>query len=225
MRRCRGCFRLAERGGFEPPEPFGSSAFKAGAFVRSATVPSTTLTRRGRGPLAHSSCPTAWMTNPARPPTTVPLIRMNWRSRPTCSSSLRGGRVRIPLRDGRGDDLADLGAVVRHEVGECGRHPVVDLALQFRFGREALSQPLGARHDPAAQLAVRIVDGEEHSALGLAPQRLDPATHLWMVEQLLFQFLTLRVELGVLAEATSEVRRRGRRRWSAARGQASPGRR
>lgn len=33
----------AERGGFEPPEPFDSSAFKAGAFVRSATVPSTNL--------------------------------------------------------------------------------------------------------------------------------------------------------------------------------------
>lgn len=34
---------LAERGGFEPPEPFDSSAFKAGAFVRSATVPPTNL--------------------------------------------------------------------------------------------------------------------------------------------------------------------------------------
>ena len=26
---------------------------------------------------------------PANAPTTVPLIRMNWRSRPTCSSTLR----------------------------------------------------------------------------------------------------------------------------------------
>ena len=44
---CAVRYVLAERGGFEPPEPFGSSAFKAGAFVRSATVPSTTLTLVG----------------------------------------------------------------------------------------------------------------------------------------------------------------------------------
>src|SRR5664279_6440288 len=31
----------------------------------------------------------AWMTSPASAPTTVPLIRMNCRSRPTCSSTLR----------------------------------------------------------------------------------------------------------------------------------------
>ena len=28
----------------------------------------------------------AWIATPASPPTTVPLIRMNCRSRPTCSS-------------------------------------------------------------------------------------------------------------------------------------------
>ena len=43
--------RLAERGGFEPPEPFGSSAFKAGAFVHSATVPGSRL------PALHSGAP------------------------------------------------------------------------------------------------------------------------------------------------------------------------
>ena len=32
---------------------------------------------------------TAWITTPTRPPTTVPLIRMNCRSRPTCSSIRR----------------------------------------------------------------------------------------------------------------------------------------
>ena len=34
----------------------------------------------------QSSSDSAWMSTPARPPTTVPLIRMNWRSRPTCNS-------------------------------------------------------------------------------------------------------------------------------------------
>jgi hypothetical protein len=34
---------MAEREGFEPPRPFGPAAFKAAAFVHSATVPSSTL--------------------------------------------------------------------------------------------------------------------------------------------------------------------------------------
>ena len=36
-----------------------------------------------------NTSPMVWMARPARPPTSVPLIRMNWRSRPTCSSILR----------------------------------------------------------------------------------------------------------------------------------------
>ena len=32
---------------------------------------------------------TAWISTPTRPPTTVPLMRMNCRSRPTCSSMRR----------------------------------------------------------------------------------------------------------------------------------------
>lgn len=43
LRRLSAPEHRAERGGFEPPEPFDSSAFKAGAFVRSATVPPTNL--------------------------------------------------------------------------------------------------------------------------------------------------------------------------------------
>jgi len=37
----------------------------------------------------ESTNDTAWITTPTRPPTMVPLIRMNCRSRPTCSSILR----------------------------------------------------------------------------------------------------------------------------------------
>ena len=37
----------------------------------------------------NNPSPTAWMIKPASPPTTVPLMRMNWRSRPTCSSIRR----------------------------------------------------------------------------------------------------------------------------------------
>src|SRR5207249_5973400 len=48
------------------------------------------------------SWPTAWMTSPARPPTTVPLIRMNCRSRPSSSSRRRevsspSQRAMVPL--------------------------------------------------------------------------------------------------------------------------------
>ena len=39
--------RMAEREGFEPPEPFGSTVFKTAAFDRSATSP-----RFGKQPLA-----------------------------------------------------------------------------------------------------------------------------------------------------------------------------
>lgn len=38
---------------------------------------------RGGG---QANKPRAWMSRPARQPTTVPLMRMNWRSRPTNSS-------------------------------------------------------------------------------------------------------------------------------------------
>src|SRR5690606_34632312 len=36
----------------------------------------------------HISTDTVWINTPTRPPTMVPLIRMNCRSRPTCSSIL-----------------------------------------------------------------------------------------------------------------------------------------
>jgi len=43
-----------------------------------------------RGAAAYSSrTATVWMARPASEPTTVPLMRMNCRSRPTCSSTLR----------------------------------------------------------------------------------------------------------------------------------------
>ena len=38
---------------------------------------------------AQSRWPRVWITNPASPPTRVPLMRMNCRSRPTCSSMRR----------------------------------------------------------------------------------------------------------------------------------------
>jgi hypothetical protein len=36
---------LAEREGFEPPEPFGSTVFKTAAFDRSATSPASAFSR------------------------------------------------------------------------------------------------------------------------------------------------------------------------------------
>lgn len=41
---------LAEREGFEPPGPFEPAAFKAAAFVRSATVPESRLATGYAGP-------------------------------------------------------------------------------------------------------------------------------------------------------------------------------
>ena len=57
--------------------PVGSSSLSGG----------TTTHHRGRGrPPQARPTPTAWMATPARLPTTVPLIRMNCRSRPTAAS-------------------------------------------------------------------------------------------------------------------------------------------
>ena len=58
------CSVLAERGGFEPPEPFSSSAFKAGAFVRSATVPTSTIS--GYASLSQERCQSGRMGCPAK---------------------------------------------------------------------------------------------------------------------------------------------------------------
>src|SRR5690606_32176079 len=41
-------FFLAEREGFEPPEPFGSTVFKTAAFDRSATSPRLGILANGR---------------------------------------------------------------------------------------------------------------------------------------------------------------------------------
>ena len=58
------CSVLAERGGFEPPEPFSSSAFKAGAFVRSATVPRFPISGYAR--LSQERCQSGRMGCPAK---------------------------------------------------------------------------------------------------------------------------------------------------------------
>ena len=39
--------------------------------------------------MRHSAVVSTWISTPASPPTTVPLMRMNCRSRPTCSSTRR----------------------------------------------------------------------------------------------------------------------------------------
>ena len=49
---------LAEREGFEPSVPLGTVAFKATAFVRSATVPAVTLATAVQQPPGECSAPT-----------------------------------------------------------------------------------------------------------------------------------------------------------------------
>ena len=61
------------------------------------------------------------MITPTRPPTTVPLMRMNCRSRPTSSSIRRGG---LPPSRGRrwADQRGDLGAVLSTAKSTGARH-------------------------------------------------------------------------------------------------------
>ena len=77
---------------------------------------------------------------PARPPTSVPLIRMNWRSRPTWSSIFRGGRLAVPSLDGVLDQVTDLAAIAVDDVADRTLDPVVDLALQLGIGADALTE-------------------------------------------------------------------------------------
>ena len=73
---------------------------------------------------------TAWMSTPTRPPTTVPLIRMNCRSRPTCSSIFARCFLAVPPLDGLGDDRGELTAVAAHRPDHEVRGPRVQLAAE-----------------------------------------------------------------------------------------------
>ena len=53
--------------------------------------------RGGEHRRGHRAVSSAWIATPTRPPTSVPLIRMNWRSRPT-APSIRSVTVRASQR-------------------------------------------------------------------------------------------------------------------------------
>ena len=65
-------------------------------------TPGPTVTRT---PQEGSRIDTAWMSMPMSPPTSVPLIRMNCRSRPTCELDPLGSLLAVPPVDGVADHL------------------------------------------------------------------------------------------------------------------------
>ena len=79
------------------------------------------------------------MSMPMSPPTSVPLIRMNWRSRAHLQLDPLGGLLAVPAVDGVADHLGQLRAVALHGVD--GR--VADARVDAIAQRAVGEQPLG----------------------------------------------------------------------------------
>ena len=78
------------------PEPMKGVGLQPDAVVADRDLPDhglLLLRLLAPEPHRHTTMVTAWMTTPTRPPTMVPLIRMNCRSRPTCSSMRRAASL------------------------------------------------------------------------------------------------------------------------------------
>ena len=106
------------------------------------------------------------------PPTTVPLMRMNWRSRPTCSSMRRDVSSAVPALDGRGDEVADLALVVVDDVARrCARASRRPCACSSASDAEALAELAQARRRRASRSSLvgssaassSVVFSEPHS--------------------------------------------------------------
>ena len=103
---------------------------------------------RAAGPrltVRSKAWPAAWMTKPARPPTTVPLMRMNCRSGPSSSSSRSAvsWRPNGPLCAHHGADLvAELLGHVAHRGLDAVAHPVGEGGV--------VAQPLAQADDRVA---------------------------------------------------------------------------
>ena len=103
-------------------------------------------------------------------------MRMNCRSRPTCSSSFSVVSLRVPALDGLGDDARDLVPVVAHDVGRGIRHPLVDLGGELVVRREPGAHLHDRGAEALAQLAAgigerrveRVLDARPHLARELA---------------------------------------------------------
>ena len=148
-----------------------------------------------------------------RPPTRVPLMRMNWRSRPRRSSSWSGDDAGVPALDGGLDDLAEgAGVLVEHVAGEAGQARV-DLGLEGRVLGEALAEardrPLEAH--PQRRVGIGRLEGE--GRLGVGPQRGRPGPQLGVLEQLLLELLAPGDQRRVLPQAVASSASRASR-WS-----------
>ena len=126
---------------------------------------------------------TAWMSTPTRPPTMVPLIRMNCRSRPTCSSILRAASLPSQRSMVCGDDRGQLVAVPPdredREVGAAAVQPA-------RAAPSSRPTPLPEGHQLAsgrgAQRAVGVVERLQQRRAEGAPQRHRGDHHLRVLE-------------------------------------------
>ena len=148
----------------------------------------------------RNSSDNVWMARPARPPTTVPLMRMNWRSRPTCSSMRRPVSAASQRSTVEEISSATSPLVVLDDVEGEALDPPVDLGLQLVVDAEAAAGRGEAVDEAPAQVAVGVLGGVQQRRLDLAPQRLQPTLHVRVLEQLELHRLALGDQHRVLAQ-------------------------
>ena len=148
----------------------------------------------------------AWISTPASAPTTVPLTRMNCRSRPATSSIRRAASCAVPAVDGVGDGPGDLVAVRRHDVLDGVTDPGVQLGAQGRVGHEPLTPALDRRHSALAQLSVGLVDEVDDGPTGCPYKGAEGLPGRVVAEKTLGQVAQPLGGVGVLAQVLRECR-------------------
>ena len=119
----------------------------------------------------------------------VPLIRMNWRSRPTCSSMRRAASRAVPALDGVRDDRGELRAVPLDGEDDAVGGQAVEAGAQQVVGREPLGEGHELAVEPLAQRAVGVAQRLEQRPPQRVPQRDAGGRELRVVEQPLLEAL------------------------------------
>ena len=133
-------------------------------------------------------------------------MRMNCRSRPTCSSIFLRRLLRVPALDGVGDDRGDLVGVVGRRRSACRvEHPPVDLGPQLVVVAQPLTESHDVLRDLRAQRAVRVVDGFHDHPLGDRPRSRRETGHLLAPHDLGLDLLGLLHGRGVVLQVVGEV--------------------
>ena len=69
---------------------------------------------------------------------------------------------------------------------------------------QSCAELLQAVDEPHAEFAVRIVCSADHAAFGFGPERVDPSTHLGVIEHLVFERFAFGVQFRVSAQSFGE---------------------